>query len=159
MLQHQEVAAAEKLVSLFEPHTAIICWGKATSHETEFGRKLWFREVEGGLITEYRVLKGNPCDQEPWAQSVQRHKKLFGHPPDLATADRGGIRLPMSVGPNAREGRRWHCPERGRKTGGVAPTKPDPGFALPPPANERCVPTMSFFTRAATAVPSLGVTG
>ncbi len=55
VLEHQEVPASEKLVSLFEPHTAIIRRGKAAPHDTEFGRKLWFSEVEGGIVSEYRV--------------------------------------------------------------------------------------------------------
>jgi transposase, IS5 family len=47
VLSGESVAAAEKLVSLFEEHTAIIARGKA-SKKTEFGRKVWLDEVEGG---------------------------------------------------------------------------------------------------------------
>jgi IS5 family transposase len=50
VFEGQQVSAAEKVVSLFEPHTAIICRGKAAT-PTEFGRKLWLDEVEGGLIS------------------------------------------------------------------------------------------------------------
>lgn len=85
----ETVPAPDKLVSLFEPHTAVIRRGKAAPHETEFGRKLWYSEVDGGLISEYRLLKGNPPDERQWAGSVRAHQKLFGHPPKLATADRG----------------------------------------------------------------------
>jgi len=85
----QSVPAAEKLVSLFEPHTAIIRRGKLPPHDTEFGRKVWYSEVEGGLISEYRLLRGNPPDERQWAASVRHHGKVFGHPPKLATADRG----------------------------------------------------------------------
>ncbi len=38
------VPAAEKIVSLFEAHTAIIRRGKAPPHDTEFGRKVWYSE-------------------------------------------------------------------------------------------------------------------
>jgi IS5 family transposase len=85
----QSVPAAEKIVSLFEPHTAIIQRGKASPHETEFGRKLWYSEVDGGIISEYRILKGNPPDEQQWGRSLKHHQKLFKHPPKVATADRG----------------------------------------------------------------------
>lgn len=85
----QGVPATRKVVSLFEPHTAIIRRGKVPPHDTEFGRKVWYSEVDGGLVSEYRLLKGNPPDDRPWSTSVRHHCKLFGHPPKVATADRG----------------------------------------------------------------------
>jgi IS5 family transposase len=85
----ESLPAGDKLVSVFEPHTAIIRRGKLPPQETEFGRKVWYSEVDGGLISEYRLLKGNPPDDQQWAKSVRAHQTLFGHPPQLATADRG----------------------------------------------------------------------
>jgi IS5 family transposase len=89
VFEHQTVPAGEKIVSLFEPHTAIIRRGRPFPRETEFGRKVWFSEVEGGFISEYRILKGNPPDHQQWKQSLNYHIELFRHPPDLATGDRG----------------------------------------------------------------------
>jgi IS5 family transposase len=89
VFNHDNVPAEEKLVSLFETHTAIIRRGKPPPHETEFGRKVWFSEVDGGIISEYRLLKGNPPDEQHFKSSVKLHLKLFGHPPDLVTGDRG----------------------------------------------------------------------
>ncbi len=89
VLEGRQVAAGDKIVSLFESHTAIIQRGKGAPNETEFGRKLWYSEVEGGLISEYRILKGNPPEANYWEASLKHHRKVFGHPPDLATADRG----------------------------------------------------------------------
>jgi IS5 family transposase len=85
----QSVPAAQKLVSLFEPHTAVIRRGKTPPRDTEFGRKIWYSEVDGGLVSDYRLLSGNPPDDQQWAASVRQHQALFGHPPKLATADRG----------------------------------------------------------------------
>jgi transposase, IS5 family len=85
----QSVPAAKKLVSLFEPHTAVIRRGKTPPRDTEFGRKIWYSEVDGGLISDYRLLRGNPPDEQQWTASINQHQKLFGHPPKLATADRG----------------------------------------------------------------------
>jgi transposase, IS5 family len=89
VLEKKPVPAAQKIVSLFEPHTAIIQRGKRPPHETEFGHKLWYSEVDGGIISEYRILQGNPPDEQQWVASLKQHQKLFGHPPDVATADRG----------------------------------------------------------------------
>lgn len=89
VFRHESVPAPEKIVSLFEPHTAIIQRGKTPPKETEFGRKLWYSEVDGGIVSEYRLLDGNPPDDQQWEPSLKYHRQLFGHPPDLATADRG----------------------------------------------------------------------
>ena len=89
VFQGAAVPASEKIVSLFEPHTAIIQRGKARPHETEFGRKVWYCESDGGIITDYRLLKGNPPEAPQWLPSLKHQRYLFGHPPEIATADRG----------------------------------------------------------------------
>ncbi len=52
VLQFQKVPSSEKLVSLFESHTDIICRGK-TNVLVEFGHKVWLDEVDGGIISNY----------------------------------------------------------------------------------------------------------
>lgn len=84
----ESVPAAEKLVSIFEPHTDIIRRGKANK-DTEFGHKVWLGEVEGGFISQYRVLDGNPGDESQWQPTLQQHEQQFGQPPWQASADRG----------------------------------------------------------------------
>jgi IS5 family transposase len=89
VFEKKQVPAGQKIVSLFEPHTAIIQRGKRPPHETEFGRKLWYSEVDGGIISEYCILHGNPPDDQHWMTSLKHHRKVFGHPPELAAGDRG----------------------------------------------------------------------
>ena len=89
VLQGIQVPAADKIVSLFEPHTYVICRGKSKPKDTEFGHKVWFAEVDGGLITEYRILEGNPPDACPVIRSVQQHRKQFGKAPRRLCGDRG----------------------------------------------------------------------
>jgi IS5 family transposase len=84
----EKVPAAEKLVSIFEPHTDIIRRGKPNK-ETEFGHKIWLGEVEGGFIAQYRVLTGNPADETQWRPLLDNHVQQFGRPPWQASADRG----------------------------------------------------------------------
>lgn len=88
VFEGEKVAAQDKLVSIFEPHSDIIRRGKANK-ETEFGHKVWFDEAEAGIITNYRVLEGNPSDQKQWQPTLDHHVQQFGQPPDLASADRG----------------------------------------------------------------------
>jgi IS5 family transposase len=88
VIDGEKVPAAEKVVSLFEPHTDIISRGKKEK-PVEFGHKVWFDEVDGGIVSHYRILEGNPKDVGQWAPSLERHRELFDRPPDQASGDRG----------------------------------------------------------------------
>jgi IS5 family transposase len=88
VMNDEKVPATEKVVSLFEPHTDIIRRGKKEK-PVEFGHKVWFDEVDGGIVSQYRILEGNPKDEGQWAPSLERHRELFGRPPDQASGDRG----------------------------------------------------------------------
>jgi transposase, IS5 family len=88
VLRQEKVPAHEKLVSIFEAYTDIICRGKPNL-TTEFGHKVWLDEVDGGLISNYRVLKGNPHDTQQWVESLDQHLQIFGRPPKQVSADRG----------------------------------------------------------------------
>jgi IS5 family transposase len=87
VLEGEAVPAAEKVVSLFEPHTAIIRKGKAQC-PTEFGHMVWLDEVEGGIISRYQILAGNPADTEQLKPSLDHHREVFKRPPHLVTGDR-----------------------------------------------------------------------
>ena len=86
MIQGETVPAGEKVVSLFEPHTAIIRKGKA-GKPVEFGRVLWLGETDGGIITQARVLIGNPDDAAELVPSLEQHRQQFARPPNLLAGD------------------------------------------------------------------------
>jgi transposase, IS5 family len=89
VLKDDPVPSAEKLVSLFEPHTQVVPRFKA-GKPAEFGRKVRLDEVEGGLITGYAVLpQGGGQDQPYLGDALADHKRQFGRPPRLLAADRG----------------------------------------------------------------------
>ena len=88
VLLDQTVATEDKIFSIFEPHTDLIKRGKAQK-PVEFGHKVLLSESGHGLITEYRVLDGNPTDDRHVAPSLQRHRDLFGISPTLSAHDRG----------------------------------------------------------------------
>jgi len=128
VLRGEAVPAAEKVVSLVEPHTTVITRHKP-GRPVEFGRKLWLAEADGGIVTDAQILVGAPPDAPHVLPSVARHQRQFGHAPDLLTGDRGcstptvrravaaaGVRrvaLPHTGRPSAasraRERQRWFC--------------------------------------------------
>lgn len=115
VLLGQQLGASEKLVSIFEPHTAIIRKGKL-GKPTEFGRVVWLDEVEGGIISRYAVLAGNPDDATQLVPSLDHHIHRFGHAPSLLVADRK-VATPKNEQIAKQRGvRRVVLPQPGRKT-------------------------------------------
>jgi IS5 family transposase len=88
VLDGEVVPVHEKLFSIFEPHTDLIKRGKAR-RPVEFGHKVFLAESGHGLITDYRVLNGNPSDEAHVAPSLTQHETTFGHAPALYAGDRG----------------------------------------------------------------------
>jgi IS5 family transposase len=89
VLEGEVVPAKEKLLSLFEPHTQLITRHKA-GKKVEFGRKVWFGEVEGGIVSDYRLLtEGGGTDQPYLEAALDRHEEQFGKAPVLLAGDRG----------------------------------------------------------------------
>jgi IS5 family transposase len=88
VLKGEAVPAPEKIVSLFEPHTRIIVRHKA-GQPVEFGRKLWLEEVEGGIVSGWRLPEAPGQDSPRLGPSPAAHRRRFDKPPRLLTADRG----------------------------------------------------------------------
>jgi IS5 family transposase len=88
VLNGEQVPTAEKLYSIFEPHTDLIMRGKVQT-PIEFGHKVFLAESAHGLITQYEVLEGNPVDEQHVVVSLERHKRTFGYVPELYGSDRG----------------------------------------------------------------------
>jgi len=88
VLEGGKVAAADKVVSLFEPHSRVIPRHKGGA-EVEFGRQVVLGEVEGGLMVHYHLLAEGESDRQASLPAVRHHQAVFGHPPRLLTGDRG----------------------------------------------------------------------
>lgn len=88
VLDGVQVSATDKIYSIFEPHTDLIKRGKAQK-PVEFGRKIFLAESRIGLITQYRVIEGNPNDDGHVPPSLEEHQRLFGGAPELYAGDRG----------------------------------------------------------------------
>ena len=74
VLEGEQVPTAEKIYSIFEPHTDLIKRGKVRT-PVEFGHKVLLAESARGLVTQYQVLNGNPPDEQHVGRSLERHKR------------------------------------------------------------------------------------
>lgn len=88
VLHGEQVPCDEKVYSIFEPHTDLIKRGKVLK-PVEFGHKIFLAESGHGLITQYRVLDGNPADQGQVQSSLDDHNALFEGAPEVYASDRG----------------------------------------------------------------------
>jgi IS5 family transposase len=88
VLQGEAVPAADKLLSLFEPHTQAIRRHKP-GKPTEFGRKVLLDEVDGGIVSHFAILDDVGLEHPHFVASLDAHQERFGHPPDLVAGDRG----------------------------------------------------------------------
>jgi IS5 family transposase len=115
VFEGEQVPAQEKLVSIFEAHTQIIRRGKS-GKLTEFGRKVWLSEVEGGIISDYRILEGNPKDQSQVVPSLEAHQRLFGRAPGLLAGDRATHSVANEEAARERGVKRTSLPKPGFKS-------------------------------------------
>jgi IS5 family transposase len=115
VFEQEKVPAAEKIVSIFEPHSDIIRRNKAHK-PTEYGHKVWLDEVDGGIVTRWQVLAGNPSDEKQWLPSLEHHQARFGKPPDQASGDRGLYSLRNERIATQRGVKRVILPQPGRKS-------------------------------------------
>jgi IS5 family transposase len=86
VLYGEQVAAGDKIVSLFEPHADIIVKG---SRDVEYGHKLNLTTGRSGLILDLVIEAGNPADSERFLPMLERHIDFYGEAPHQAAADGG----------------------------------------------------------------------
>ena len=115
VIKDEKVPASEKIVSIFEPHSDIIRRNKARK-PTEYGHKVWLDEVDGGIVTRWDVLDGNPSDEQQWLPSLDHHIERFGKPPSQMSADRGVYSPRNERNATDRGVKRVILPQPGRKS-------------------------------------------
>ena len=128
VLNREQVPNEEKIFSIFETHTDLIIRGKILK-PVEFGHKVYIAESARGLITQYRVLDGNPTDDVHVEDSLKRHQETFGEVPKLYSADRGFF-SPKNIQYCKDTGVELVCiPQRGgKKTAAQASHEKSPAF-------------------------------
>ena len=105
----------DKVISLFEPHTATIRKGKI-SKPNEFGNLVTLQEAEHQIITAYEVHAGRPADVTLWTPALDRHQAIFGRAPHLAAGDRGFSSTANEQAATDRGVSRVILPRRGAKS-------------------------------------------
>lgn len=84
---HEEsVPAAEKVVSIFEPHADVIVKDR---RETLYGHKVFLNVGASGMVLDMLLERGNPSDATRAITMLERHRDLLGEVPEQAAFDAG----------------------------------------------------------------------
>jgi IS5 family transposase len=86
VIQGEKVPVADKLCSIFEPHSDIIVKG---SRDVQFGHKLNITTGKSGLVLDVVIENGNPADTAQLWPMLNRQKDIYGRAPRQAAADGG----------------------------------------------------------------------
>jgi IS5 family transposase len=87
-LKGETVPAAERVFSIFEPHTELIKRGKSYK-PVEFGHMVMLSQTREKFISGYEVMEHRVSDSALAEVCVDEHERLFGEPPEGMTADKG----------------------------------------------------------------------
>jgi IS5 family transposase len=82
----QKVAAAFKVVSIFEPHTDVIIKDR---RDTIFGHKICLTGGASNLILDCLIVEGNPADVDLAIPMLDRQKEIYGRYPLKVCFDGG----------------------------------------------------------------------
>jgi transposase, IS5 family len=80
------IPAAEKIVSIFEPHTDII---RKDRRDTLYGHKVFLTTGASGVIVHCTIERGNPADASLAASLMEQVIAVLGKMPEQATFDGG----------------------------------------------------------------------
>jgi transposase, IS5 family len=86
VLKGERVPAADKIVSIFEPHTDIIVKDR---RETYYGHKVCLCVGASNLITDCVITEGNPADTELTLTMLDRQREIYGRYPLKVALDGG----------------------------------------------------------------------
>lgn len=86
VFEQESVPAAQKVVSIFEPHTDII---RKDRRETLYGHKVFLTGGASGLIVDCFVERGNPADSTKAVKLANRAITALGHRPEQIVFDGG----------------------------------------------------------------------
>ena len=84
----ETVPAAERVFSIFEPHTELIKRGRR-SKPVEFGHAVLLCQTPEKFITDYEVYEHRFADCQLTETVIDRHEALFGEPPEVLAGDKG----------------------------------------------------------------------
>ena len=86
VIKGEKVAASEKVLSVFEPHTDIIVKDR---RDTQYGHKLNLTTGLRGMVLDVVVEEGNPADSSRLLPMIKRIEECYGKLPRQVAADAG----------------------------------------------------------------------
>lgn len=86
VLDGEAVPSGEKVVSIFEPHTAVIV---KKANEPEYGHKIYLTTGTSSMVLDCMVLEGNPGDATLATTAVERIAGLYDEVPREVVFDGG----------------------------------------------------------------------
>lgn len=86
VFNEETVPAAEKVVSIFEPHADII---RKDRRDTLYGHKVFLTAGASGLIVDCIIERGNPRDSDLGLTLMERAVKVLGRLPEQVVFDGG----------------------------------------------------------------------
>jgi IS5 family transposase len=84
----ETVPAADRVFSIFEPHTELIMRGRR-GKPIEFGHMVLLCQSPEKIITDYDVMEEKIADCHLTETVIDRHKELFGEAPEVLAGDKG----------------------------------------------------------------------
>jgi len=87
-LDGEKVPAAQRVFSIFEPHSELIKRGRREK-PVEFGHALLLCQTPEKFITDFEVFAERPADCTLTEEVIERHERLFGQRPEVLAADKG----------------------------------------------------------------------
>ncbi|MFN2411395.1 MAG: transposase, partial [Halomonas sp.] len=86
VIQGERVPSADKIVSLFEPHTDVIVKG---FRDVQYGHKINLSSEASGFITALTIEEGNPGDKTLFLPILDFHRSVLSKLPRSVVADGG----------------------------------------------------------------------
>ena len=86
VLDGESVPVADKIVSIFEPHTDIIIKDR---REVLYGHKVCLTTGASGLVLDCVIESGNPADSTLAVAMVEHQIEIYGRPPEQVCFDGG----------------------------------------------------------------------
>jgi IS5 family transposase len=87
-IQGEKVPAAERVFSIFEPHTELLKRGRRQK-PVEFGHMVLLCQTPEKFITDYEAYRHRRADCQLTEEVIERHEELFGQTPEVLAADMG----------------------------------------------------------------------
>ncbi len=87
-LDGEKVPAAERVFSIFEPHTELLKRGRSQK-PVEFGHMVLLCQSPEKFITDYETYRHRQADCQSTEEVIGRHEELFGQTPEVLAADMG----------------------------------------------------------------------